>query len=112
MDDLNIAYITTTAYDYQIDNITDNVYCDHAYNTPSKPDIEFASALNQRAEISKMMGSIGNVTENDTPCELFSDPIMSNWRNYKVTFVIYWVLKLYPTLRLTSALFSQSVEKG
>ena len=23
-----------------------------------------------------MMGSIGSVTKNDTPCEVFSDPIM------------------------------------
>ena len=112
IDDVNIAPIIATAYDQNFDNSIDNAYCDHVYNTPSKPDIEFASALNQRAEISKMMGSIGNVTENDTPCELFSDPIMSNWRNYKVTFVIYWVLKLYPTSRITSALFSQLLEKG
>ena len=76
MDDIDIASITTTTYDQHIDNITDNAYCDHIYNTPSNSDSEFASSLNQRAEISKMMGSIGSVTKNDTPCEFFSDPIM------------------------------------
>ena len=76
MDDVNIASIIATAYDQHIDNSIDNTYCDHVYNTPSKPDIEFASAMNQRAEISKILGSIGNVIKNDTPCELFSDPIM------------------------------------
>ena len=56
MDGLNIVSITNTAYDQHIDNINDNAYCDHFYNTPSNPDSDFASALNQRAEISKMMG--------------------------------------------------------
>ena len=77
MKDVNIASITATAYDQHIDNITDNAYFDHIYNTPSNPYSEFASALNQRAEISKMMGSIVSVTKHDTACELFSDPIMS-----------------------------------
>ena len=76
MDDVNIASIIATAYDQHIDNSIDNTYCDHVYNTPSKPDIEFESALNQGAEISKMMGSIGSVTKNNTPCELFSGTIM------------------------------------
>ena len=73
---LNIASTTTTTYDQHIDNITDNAYCAHVYNTPSNPDSEFESDLNQRSEISKMMGSIFSVTKNDTPCEVFSDPIM------------------------------------
>ena len=76
MDDVNIASITTTTYDQHIDNSNDNYYCAHVYNIPSNPASEFASALNQRAEISKMMGSIGSITKNDTHCELFSDPIM------------------------------------
>ena len=76
MDNLNIESIKTTAYYHNINNITDNYYCDHVYNTPSKSDSEFASALNQRTEISKMMASIVSVTKNDTPCEVFYDPIM------------------------------------
>ena len=57
-------------------NITDNAYCAHDYNMTSNPDSEFASDINQRAEISKMMRSIGRVTKSDTPCEFFSDPII------------------------------------
>ena len=56
MDDVNIASITDTAYEQHLDNSTDNSYCDHVYNNPSNPGSELASALNQRAEISKMMG--------------------------------------------------------
>ena len=55
MDDLNIASITATSYDHNIDNSANNSYCDHAYNTSSNPDSEFVSALNQRAEIYKMV---------------------------------------------------------
>ena len=55
MDDLKIASITTTAYDHHIENSTDNSYYAHVYNTPVKPDSEFASALNQRSEIPDMM---------------------------------------------------------
>ena len=76
MDDVNIASITATAYDHHIDNSTDNDYCAHVYTTPSNPDSDFASALNKSVEISKMTGSISSVTKNDTPCELFYDPIM------------------------------------
>ena len=76
MDDVNIASIKATSYYQHIYNSTDNAYCDHVYNTPSNPGSEFASSLNQIAKISKMMGLIGSVTKNDTPCELFSDPIM------------------------------------
>ena len=76
MDDLNIASITTTSYDKHTENSTDNAYCAHIYNTPSNPDREFVSALNQRAEISNMMGLIGSFTKNYTPCEVFSYPIM------------------------------------
>ena len=76
MDDVNIASITATAYNQNIDNITDNVYCVHFYNTTNNPDSEFALSLNQRDEISKIMGLIGSVTKNDTPCEFFSNLIM------------------------------------
>ena len=76
MDDANIASIRATAYEKHIDNITDNKYCYHFYNMPSEPDIELASSMNQKAEISKIMVSIGSVTTSDTPCELFSDPII------------------------------------
>ena len=76
MDDENISFITATAYGQHIDNITDNAYCHHVYTTTSNPDGEFASAINQRAKISKMMGSIGSVTKSYRPCELFSDPII------------------------------------
>ena len=71
MDDFNIASITTTAYDQYIDNITYNVYCAHVYNTPNNPDSEFASALNQRSEISMMMRSIVSVTKNLHPVNFF-----------------------------------------
>ena len=47
MDNLNIAFIKTTAYDQNIYNITDNAYCAHVYNTPCNPDSAFVSALNQ-----------------------------------------------------------------
>ena len=76
LDDVNISSIIATAYDQHIDNNTDNSYSDHVYNTPSNPGSEFESDLNQRSEISKMMGSICSFTKNDTPCEFFSDPIM------------------------------------
>ena len=76
MDDLNIASITATAYGQHIDNITDNAYFDHVYNTPSNPDSDFASSLNQIFEISKMMVLTGSVTKNDTPGILFSYTIM------------------------------------
>ena len=76
MDDVIIASITATASGQHMDNITDNSYFAHLYNTPSNSDSDFASALNQRFEISKMMGYTGSVTKNDTPCELFSDTIM------------------------------------
>ena len=76
MDDLNIASITATSYDHNIDNSANNSYCDHAYNTSSNPDSEFVSALNQRAEIYKMVWSIGGATKNSTPFQFFSDLIM------------------------------------
>ena len=69
MDNVNIASITATAYEQHIDKNNDNAYFDHVSNVPSNPDSEFASAINQRAEISKMMGSIGSITTSDTPCE-------------------------------------------
>ena len=43
---------------------------------PSNPDCEFTSAIKQKSEISKMVGSIGRVTRSDSPSELFSDPII------------------------------------
>ena len=55
MDNINISYITATEYKQNIDNSTDNDYCTNVYNIPSNPDNEFASAINQRAEILKMM---------------------------------------------------------
>ena len=76
MDDVNIAIIIATAYEQHIDNSTDNAYCSHIYNMPSNPDSELVSAINQISEISNMMVSIGSVTKSDTPCELFSDPII------------------------------------
>ena len=76
MYDVNIASITATEYDQNIDNITDNYDCANVYNTPSNPDSEFASALNQRVEIFKMMGLIGSVTKSDTPSDFFSDLIL------------------------------------
>ena len=81
MDDVNIASITATTHDQHIDNSTDNAYCARVYNTPSNPDSEFESALNQRYEISKMMVSIGSVTKSDTPCNFFLIQSWSNWRN-------------------------------
>ena len=45
MDDVNISFILATSYYQHIDNSTDNDYCAHVYNTPSKPDSEFTSAL-------------------------------------------------------------------
>ena len=68
MDDVNIASITATAYKNHIDNSTDNSYCYHFYNMPSNPVSEFVSAINQRAEISKIMVSVGSVTKSNTPC--------------------------------------------
>ena len=76
MDDVNIVSKAATAYDQHIDNITDNAYFSHVYNNSSNPDSEFTSAINQRAEISNIMGSIVSVTKSDTPCELFSGPII------------------------------------
>ena len=76
MDDVNVSSITATPYDQHIENITDNAYCAHVYNTPINPDSDFASALSQIFEISKTMGFTGSVTKNDTPCELFYDTIM------------------------------------
>ena len=76
MDDVNIASIRATTYEDNIDNITDNAYCAHVYNTPSNTDGEFASAINQWAEISNMMGYIGIANKSDKLCELFSDPII------------------------------------
>ena len=76
MDYLHISSITDTAYDQHIVNSTDNSYFDHVYNTASNPDGEFTSALNQIAEMSKMMGSISSVNKNYIPYELFSGPIM------------------------------------
>ena len=76
MDDVNIVSKAATAYDQHIYNITDNDYCYCIYNTPSNPDSLFVSDLNQRDYLYKMMESIGSVTKNDTPCELFSNTIM------------------------------------
>ena len=76
MDDVNIASVTASAYDQHIDNSNDSAYCADVYNTRSKPDSKFASAINKRAEISKMMGSIGSVNKSDTPCEFFSDKVI------------------------------------
>ena len=63
MDDVTIASITATAYDQHIEKRTDNAYCDHVYKNPINPVSDFASALNQRSEISKIMESIGSVTK-------------------------------------------------
>ena len=76
LDDINIYSITATACEQHIYKSTDNAYCAHAYNTPSNLHSEFASAFNQRSEISKMVVLIGSVTKSDTPYELFSGPII------------------------------------
>ena len=76
MDDVNIVSISATAYKHHIDNSTASAYCAIVYKMPSKTDCEFVSAINQRAEICKMMRSIGSFTLSDTPCELFSDKII------------------------------------
>ena len=55
MDNVNTLSIKSIAYEQHIDNSTDNGYCTNVYNIPSNPDNEFASAINQRAEILKMM---------------------------------------------------------
>ena len=94
MGDVDIASITSTAYDQHIDISTENSYCTHVYNNPSNPDSEFESDLNQRAKISKMMGSIYSVTKKDTTRELFSDPIMGHLKEIEGQILISWVLKL------------------
>ena len=55
MDDVNIVSISATAYKHHIDNSTASAYCAIVYKMPSKTDCEFVSAINQRAEILKMM---------------------------------------------------------
>ena len=71
MNDVNVASKTATANEKHIDNSTDNVYCAHVYNMLSNPDSELASDINQRAEISKMMVSIGSITKMIRPVNLF-----------------------------------------
>ena len=58
-----------------------------------------------------MMESIGSVTKNDTPCELFSDTIMGQLEELEGHILLYWVLNLYPTSRLTPTMLRQPVEK-
>ena len=76
MDDVYIVSIKATNYEQHIDNGTDNDYCADVYNIRSKPNCKFASSINQRTEISKVMGSLGSVNKSDTPCEFFSDQII------------------------------------
>ena len=76
IDDVNIASIKVTVYEKHIYKSTVNAYCAHIYNIPSDLDSKFAPAIIQRAEISKIMGLIGSVTKSDTPCKLFSNPII------------------------------------
>ena len=68
--------IIANTYKQHIYNSTDNACSSHVYNMLSNPDSEFASAINQGAEISKTMRSIGSVTKSDTTCEFFSHPII------------------------------------
>ena len=74
--DVNIASITATAYDQHIENRTNNSYCAQVYILQVTHYSEFASALDQRDEISKITGLIGSVTKSDTTCKKNSDPIM------------------------------------
>ena len=90
MDDVNIASITATAYENHIDNFTENAYCAHVYDMPSNPDSEFLSAINQRAEISKMIVSIVSIATSDTPSKNISDPIIGHME--KLEYHIFDIL--------------------
>ena len=74
-DDADIASVTIEAHDNQVDATISSSFCAISSRKSNIPDDNFVTALNQRTEMSKMMASIGSVSVDDSPCELFSDPI-------------------------------------
>ena len=76
MVDATIAAVTVDEYNTNVDSIMDNSFYGIKTNESHIPDNNFAAALNQRTEVSKMMASIGSVTMDDSPCPLFTDPIL------------------------------------
>ena len=81
LDDINIYSITATACEQHIYKSTDNAYCAHAYNTPSNLHSEFASAFNQRSEISKMMWQLVAPLKVICPVNCFLIQSLANCRN-------------------------------
>lgn len=69
-EEAHIAAVSSVTYEEQID---DNM--NHAFSAEAS-SCELAYALCQRAEISKMMATIGSTQADDSLCGLFSNPIV------------------------------------
>ena len=70
-----VASITISEYNEAVDSVMmetfDHTPCEQALGD----DHKFLDAISERAEVSKMMGTIGSVRTSGVPCNLFNDPI-------------------------------------
>ena len=70
-----VASVAISEYDEAVDHVMmetfDYVPCDEAISDDDK----FLDAISERAEVSKVMGTIGSVRTCGVPCNLFDDPI-------------------------------------
>ena len=74
-EDLKVASVTFASVNEDIDMSMESLYLDPPCALYPCLDSPFSHALNQRAEISKMMSSIGSMTDDEYACPLFHDPL-------------------------------------
>ncbi len=81
--------VSVAAVAAMMDNVADNAFAPEPMDIDGNcnPDVAFADALNTRAEISNMMGSIGSVTANDNPCDVFAHPFSGTLDNLRSMLV-------------------------
>ena len=79
-----IGAISISEADELTDEAIDNAYTPDVYDTDGLNEVaDFADVLNSRAEISKMMGSIGSTTVDNTACSIFSHPFSGTLDNLR-----------------------------
>lgn len=77
-EDPDIATITVSAFEANIDDCHSNSFVANDDQIHVYPDEQFCNALEQRTEVSKMMGSIGSTECHCQPCSLFEEPLQGS----------------------------------
>ena len=71
---------STKAFESAIDKTIDDAFVsDYADKDDYSLDSTFHHSLSKRSETSKMKGSIGSVTVDQQPCELFTSPMSGDF---------------------------------